>query len=60
MTEKRMNESVTAFLNFENFTDARQTKFEDINSGTLQNPNFKDIYAPLDGFVVNGGLRVRW
>jgi iron complex outermembrane receptor protein len=60
MTEKRVNESVTAFLNFENFTDTRQTRFENINSGTLQNPIFKDIYAPLDGFVVNGGFRVRW
>lgn len=60
MTEKRLSESLTAFLNFENFTDTRQTEFENINSGDLINPVFRDIYAPLDGFVVNGGFRLRW
>ena len=47
-------------LNFENFTDSRQTRYEDINSGDLVNPSFRDIYAPLDGFVSNGGVRVRF
>jgi iron complex outermembrane receptor protein len=60
MTEKKVNQSITAFLNFENFTDTRQTKFENINRGDLFNPDFRDIYAPLDGFVINGGLRVSW
>ena len=60
MTEKKLNSSITAFLNFENFTDTRQTKFEDINSGDLVNPDFRDIYAPLDGFVINGGLRLNF
>lgn len=60
MMEKQINEPVTVFLNFENFTDSRQTRYEDINSGDLVNPNFRDIYAPLDGFVINGGVRVRF
>jgi len=60
MTEKKIGQNVTAFLNFENFTDTRQTKFEDINSGTLKNPQFRDVYAPLDGFVINGGFRIKW
>ena len=60
MMEKQINDPVTAFLNFENFTDSRQTRYEDINSGDLVNPVFRDIYAPLDGFVVNGGVRVRF
>lgn len=60
MMEKQLNEPVTAFLNFENFTDSRQTRYEDINSGDLVNPVFRDIYAPLDGFVINGGVRVRF
>lgn len=60
MMEKKINEPVTAFLNFENFTDSRQTRYEDINSGDLVNPVFRDIYAPLDGFVINGGVRVRF
>lgn len=47
------------FVNFENFTDTRQTRFGAIHSGTITNPVFRDIYAPLDGFVVNGGLKLR-
>lgn len=46
------------FVNFENLTDTRQTKFDTIYTGTVSNPVFRDIYAPLDGFVVNGGIKV--
>lgn len=47
------------YINFENFTDTRQTRFDTINSGSISNPVFRDIYAPLDGFVINGGLKLR-
>ena len=47
------------FINFENFTDTRQTRFDTIYSGPVNNPMFRDIYAPVDGFVVNGGLKIR-
>ncbi|MFT6437978.1 MAG: iron complex outermembrane receptor protein [Candidatus Azotimanducaceae bacterium] len=60
MAEKKLGKTVTAFLNFENFTDTRQTRFENVNTGTLQSPQLIDIYAPLDGFVVNGGFRTQW
>lgn len=47
------------FINFENLTDTRQTRFGAIYTGSITNPDFKDIYAPLDGFVVNGGIKMR-
>jgi outer membrane receptor for ferrienterochelin and colicins len=47
------------FVNFENLTDTRQTKFGPIYTGSLNDPVFKDIYAPLDGFVANGGIRIK-
>jgi len=25
----------------------------------LQNPDFVEIYAPTDGFIFNGGIKVR-
>lgn len=50
---------VSVFINFENFTDARQTRFDTIYTGTLQDPVFRDIYAPVDGFVINGGFKLR-
>jgi iron complex outermembrane receptor protein len=46
------------FINFENFLDARQTRFDSIYTGTITNPVFRDIYAPVDGFVINGGLKL--
>lgn len=52
-------ERFSLFINFENLTDTRQTKFDAIYTGSLTNPVFKDIYAPLDGFVVNGGIKIK-
>lgn len=47
------------FLNLENITDTRQTRFDTIYQGTLANLSFRDIYAPVEGFVANGGVRIR-
>ena len=58
MAEK-LWEKFSLFVNFENFTDTRQSKFDIIYTGTIDNPVFKDIYAPVEGFVVNGGIKVR-
>jgi outer membrane receptor for ferrienterochelin and colicins len=49
----------SVFVNFENFTDTRQSKFGPIYTGTIENPVFADIYAPVEGFVMNGGIKVR-
>ncbi len=58
MAEK-LWERFSLYINFENFTDTRQTRFDNIYSGSISNPVFRDIYAPLDGFVINGGLKLR-
>ena len=58
MAEK-LWEKFSLYLNFENFTDTRQTKFDTIYFGTIDDPQFRDIYAPLDGFVINGGIKLR-
>lgn len=57
MTEKKLGEHLSVFLNFENFLDTRQTAFDTIFTGELSDPQFRDIYAPVDGFVVNGGFK---
>lgn len=59
MMEKFFAENFSLFLNFENLTDARQTRYGPLFSGTLANPEFTDIYAPLDGFVINGGIKLQ-
>lgn len=48
------------YANFENFTDRRQTRFDTIYTGSISNPEFRDIYAPLDGFVANAGIILKF
>ena len=59
MTEKIISDRLSIFLNFENLSDTRQTRFGAIYKGSVLNPVFSDIFAPLDGFIVNGGIKVR-
>lgn len=49
----------SVYINFENFLDVRQTRFGSIYTGSERAPVFKDIYAPLDGFVFNGGIKLK-
>jgi len=56
---ERLWEKFSIYINFENFLDARQTRFDSIYTGAITNPVFRDIYAPLDGFVINGGIKFR-
>lgn len=44
------------FLNFENFLDTRQSRYGEIVSRPYTSPEFAEIWAPTDGFVVNGGF----
>lgn len=44
---------ITVALNVENILDIRQTRYENIVSGSANNPNFSELYAPLDGRVDN-------
>ena len=59
LVAEKLWEKFSLYINFENFGDVRQTKFESIYTGSITNPVFKDIYAPLDGFVVNGGIKLK-
>jgi iron complex outermembrane receptor protein len=56
---ERLWERFSLFVNFENFPDTRQTRFDTIFTGTRVNPLFRDIYAPVEGFVVNGGVKLK-
>lgn len=58
MAEK-LWEKFSVYINFENFTDTRQSKFDVIYTGTISNPVFRDIYAPVEGFIANGGIKIR-
>jgi iron complex outermembrane receptor protein len=56
---ERLWEKFSVYVNFENFLDTRQTRFDTIYTGPIDSPTFRDIYAPVEGFVVNGGIKLR-
>ncbi len=58
MAEK-LWERFSIFINFENLTNTLQTKFDPIYTGSISTPIFRDIYAPVDGLVINGGIKLR-
>ncbi len=56
---EKLWEKFSLFVNFENIFDVRQTRFDTIYTGSISNPSFRDIYAPVDGFVINGGIKLK-
>ncbi|TZF83179.1 TonB-dependent receptor [Pedobacter sp. BS3] len=56
---EKLWDKFSVYINFENFLDARQTRFDSIYRGTITHPVFRDIYAPLDGFLINGGIKLK-
>jgi iron complex outermembrane receptor protein len=48
----------TLVANAENILDVKQIKFGQLYKGSLQNPVFNDIYAPLDGVEINFVLKI--
>ena len=49
----------SVFVNFENFTDRRQSRFSPLVLPPHENPVFPEIYAPTDGFIFSVGLIIK-
>lgn len=50
---------VSLFVNFENVTDERQSKYKTVVNPPHTNPSFDDIWNHTEGFVVNGGIKLK-
>lgn len=48
------------FINAENITDTRQSRFGTVVFPTHPNPTFAEIYTHTEGRVFNGGMKVRF
>lgn len=60
MIGKEIGKQLTLVLNCENLFDYRQTRKESIYTGSITNPQFKALWAPIDGRAVNLSLRWNW
>ncbi len=58
LIERKFGDAMSIVLNCENLLDYRQSKHESLYTGSISNPVFKPLWAPIDGRVVN--LSVRW
>ena len=59
MGEKKWGK-FSIYANFENFLDVRQSRWQAMFGGTIQNPQFvQDIYAPTDGRVISAGVKIK-
>lgn len=58
MAEK-IFEHFSLFINFENFTNTRQSKFKNVVNGSHLNPVFDEIWTHTEGAIINGGIKIK-
>lgn len=58
MAEKTIRQ-FSVFVNFENFTDTRQSRYKNVVNGSHLDPVFDEIWTHTEGFVINGGVKFK-
>jgi outer membrane receptor for ferrienterochelin and colicins len=60
MAEKTLWKNYSFFINFENFTDTRQSNYKPVVNGSHSNPTFDDIWTHTEGATINGGIKLKF
>ncbi len=58
MAQKTFNK-ISVFINFENFTDQRQSKYKGVANPPYNTPTFDEIWNHTEGRVINGGVKIK-
>lgn len=59
MAEKTFGK-ISVFVNIEDLTDTRQSRFKSVVNGSHNNPTFDDIWSSHpEGFVFSGGMKIK-
>lgn len=58
MAEKTIGK-LAVYINFENFTDVRQSNYKRVVNEPHNAPTFDDIWTHTEGFVINGGIKIK-
>ena len=58
MVQRNLGKRFSLVMNCENLLDYRMTRVDSVYTGSITNPDFKPLWAPVDGRVIN--LSVRW
>lgn len=59
MAEKTFRKYYSIFINFENFTDTRQSRYKRVVNDANVSPSFDDIWTHTEGFTFNGGIKFK-
>jgi outer membrane receptor for ferrienterochelin and colicins len=46
------------FINFENILDVKQADYGPVFTGSTLNPQFTELFAPVEGRVINAGVKI--
>lgn len=57
--EKNVFGKYSLFMNAENITDVRQSRFTPVVLPPHQSPTFREIYTHTEGRVLNGGIKIK-
>lgn len=60
MAEKTLWKNYSFFINFENFTDTRQSNYKPVVKGSHSSPIFDDIWTHTEGVTINGGIKLKF
>lgn len=60
MAQKTLWQHFDFFINFENFTDIKQADYKRVVNEPHDNPTFDEIWTHTEGFVFNGGVKLRF
>ena len=60
MAEKTLWKNYSFFINFENFTDTRQSNYKPVVNGAHNNPTFDDIWTHTEGIAINAGVKLKF
>ena len=50
---------ISVFINAENFTDTRQSRYKSVVNGPHNNPTFDDIWTHTEGRTFNAGVKLK-
>jgi iron complex outermembrane receptor protein/outer membrane receptor for ferrienterochelin and colicins len=59
LIERKFGSHVSLVLNGENLLNYRQSKKEPLFFGSITTPEFRPLWAPIDGIVINLSLRIK-
>jgi len=55
---ERLWKHLSVFINFENIFNIRQDRYQAWILPPIAQPSFREVWAPLEGFVTNGGIKL--